>query len=176
MGIRIEEKHIVAATVRRHVVLALIMDLKHRGHPAYVSRPDREIDERTRALPENGPLPALINVFDTNDRSLEKVRPQKNSSPGMLHTTASDAFTALRPNAVVCDRSTWEEEHGGTSGAAARKTLRSQLRSEDAAVGHDTEDAAVGHDASVGHVSSSDLEVTSDEDMFDEELHVQTDR
>ena len=101
------------ATVRADVVVALIEELKNRGHRAY-----KDVDmERVRrkaygpqGLPQNGVPPEIVQLLQikSDDDSLDRIQIQKEATPVparcQTQSEASKIFEFLAPNAVVCER------------------------------------------------------------------------
>ena len=100
------------ATVRGEVVVALIEELKHRGHRAYknldLSRVRRKAAE---TLPREGIPREIMHLvkISNEDTTLDRVQIQKEATPvpGRCQTEAESVriFETLAPNAVVCERS-----------------------------------------------------------------------
>ena len=122
------------ASVRADVVVALIEELKNRGHRAYkdldMLRVRRKAEE---TLPQSGIPPEimhLIKIKNTDD-SLDKVQIQKEATPvpGRCQSEAEAGriFDALAPNAVVCERSTEDGVDVLAQRAAAFQDIGAQL-------------------------------------------------
>ena len=102
------------ATVRADVVVALIEELKNRGHRAY-----KDLDmERVRrkaygpqGLPQHGVPPEIVQLLHikSDDDSLDRIQVQKEATPVparcQTQSEAEKIFEVLAPNAVVCERS-----------------------------------------------------------------------
>jgi hypothetical protein len=100
------------ASVRADVVVALIEELKTRGHRAYKNLDMSLVRNKAKAtLPESGIPPEIAHLIKINDddAALDKVQVQKEATPvpGRCQTDAEAAkiFDVLAPNAVVCERS-----------------------------------------------------------------------
>ena len=100
------------ASVRADVVVALIEDLKQRGHLAYQNLDmDRVRQKACETLPQNGIPPEIMHLIKISgeDDSLDKIQVQKEATPvaGRCQTAkeAQNIFSTLMPNAVVCEKS-----------------------------------------------------------------------
>jgi len=100
------------ATVRRHRVANLILEMKKLGHRAYMHVDDAAVRRKGSELPENGVPPELVH-FLPNDNSLDKMQIQKAATPvegRQKVDTPEDleqarrSFKEQRPNAVVLER------------------------------------------------------------------------
>ena len=69
------------ASVRRHVVVKLILDMKRYGHPSFQALDEQQVVEKAALLPEDGVPPELVKIFDKLDDSQEKLQPQKAATP-----------------------------------------------------------------------------------------------
>ena len=118
---------ITQATVRRHIVVALIEECCSRGHPAYRSIDMAAVRRRAERLPKGGPLPGLVHELE-NDSSLEKMCPQKAAAPHPVASSPACAFVDVRPNAVSMEKSGSAAEDGVESSAHAWVAIEESLR------------------------------------------------
>ena len=124
------------ARVRAEVVVALIEELKTRGHRAY-----RNLDmERVRTkafgpegLPQDGIPDSIVQLLKINpdDSSLDKIQVQKEATPVpgrcQNNADAKHIFEALAPNAVVCERRNEDGIDVVAQRAAALQDIGSRL-------------------------------------------------
>ena len=99
------------ALVRRDVVLQLIQGAKSRGHRAYANVDMSRAHAKAQSLPENGVPPELIRIIPHDDH-LDKVVVQKAGTPVGGRSDLEGAGRELatsRPNAVVMDKSSYDE-------------------------------------------------------------------
>ena len=96
------------ATVRRDVVLRLIEAAVRRKHPAYRQVSMEQVALKARDLPEHGGPPEVVAVLP-HDTDLDNLQPQKVATPVPECVTplqaASELGCWLKPNAVVCEKS-----------------------------------------------------------------------
>jgi hypothetical protein len=135
------KRFITQATVRRAVVIELILGAKRRGHPAYQTVDELTVRRRAEQLPVHGVPEELVGLC-VNDESIERLRPQKAATPIEGRTTPSLAFELTSPNAVVAER-TGTEGDINAKRITALENFATQLRREDEALdvagpkGHD---------------------------------------
>lgn len=97
------------ANVRRRVVVAIILDLKAAGHPAYTQVDADAVRQKADTLPEDGVPPAVLAAIQIqdDDTSQEKPQPQKAATPTdgrhALAAQAGEAFAVQRPRGVVAE-------------------------------------------------------------------------
>ena len=100
------------ASVRSNVVVALIEDLKFRGHRAYQNLDMERVRKKAKdTLPAAGVPPEIMHLvkISQGDDSLDRIQIQKEATPvaGRCQSDreAARIFSTLAPNAVVCERS-----------------------------------------------------------------------
>ena len=125
-------KFVHQAFVRRDVVVQLIEGAKNRGHRAYRSVDMSRVVAKARELPENGVPPEIVSVI-AHDSSLDKIQVQKAATPvdgrGDLHR-AAELIAQTRPNAVVLEKSSYDEADINAQRISALRTFAEQLRAE----------------------------------------------
>ena len=101
------------ASVRADVVVALIEELKNRGHRAYKDLDMTRVRAKARqTLPKEGVPPEIMHLIkiSKDDDSLDKIQIQKEATPVpgrcQSEAEAGHIFDVVSPNAVVCERST----------------------------------------------------------------------
>ena len=96
------------ATVRRDVVLRLIEAAVRRKHPAYRQVSMEQVALKAQELPEHGVPPEVVAILP-HDTDLDNLQPQKVATPVPECVTPSQAASELgvwlKPNAVVCEKS-----------------------------------------------------------------------
>ena len=96
------------ATVRRDVVLRLIEAAVRRKHPAYRQVSMEQVALKARDLPEHGVPPEVVAILP-HDTDLDNLQPQKVATPVPECVTPAQAASELgdwlKPNAVVCEKS-----------------------------------------------------------------------
>ena len=96
------------ATVRRDVVLRLIDAAVRRRHPAYRQVSMEQVALKAQDLPEHGVPPEVVAILP-HDTDLDNLQPQKVATPVPECVTpaqaASELGAWLKPNAVVCEKS-----------------------------------------------------------------------
>ena len=96
------------APQRCKVVVKLIMDMKHLGHPSYASIDEETVQARAAMLPLDGIPPEALKVIqqDASDETHDKLQPQKAATPcdGRLGPIqAGQVFAAQPPRAIVAE-------------------------------------------------------------------------
>ena len=124
---QVSARFVHQANVRRHVVIALIEELKRRGHSAYAHVDLEDVKKRAQALPENDIPPEIVRLLPL-DNAHDKVQPNKNATPvrrgGSLEQVQNN-LSVLRMNAVVSENSTFDE---GDEPAQARACVDNTAR------------------------------------------------
>ena len=122
------------ASVRADVVVALIEEMKNRGHRAYKNLDMEQVQRKAReTLPHAGIPPEIMHLVKISDEddSLDKIQIQKEATPvaGRCQNQAEAAriFSTLSPNAVVCERSAEDGVDVVAQRAAAFQDIGSQL-------------------------------------------------
>ena len=80
-------KLIHQATVRRHIVVRLIEEMKQRGHKAYVTLDMDQVKVKASSLPENGVPPEIIRLLPldkAHDVFPPSVTPEALITPGLI--------------------------------------------------------------------------------------------
>ena len=100
------------ASVRADVVVALIEEMKNRGHRAYKNLDMGRVRQKAKeTLPEAGVPPEIMHLVKISheDDSLDRIQIQKEATPVagrcQSQAEATQIFATLSPNAVVCERS-----------------------------------------------------------------------
>ena len=93
---------------QHEVVVKLILDMKHMGHPSYASIDEETVQARAALLPVDGVPSEALKVMqqDASDETHDKLQPQKAATPcdGRLNPTeAGQAFAAQPPRAIVAE-------------------------------------------------------------------------
>lgn len=87
------------------VVVNLILDMKHYGHPSFQNVAEEEVRTRAAVLPQDGVPPEVLKVIGELDDAQEKLQPQKAATPcdGMEPNfqTAGKNFAAQRPRTAL---------------------------------------------------------------------------
>ena len=113
-------------------MVKLIEGAKSRGHRAYRSVDMERVRRKARELPENGVPPEIVRVL-AHDDSLDKIQVQKAATPvdgrGDLHR-AAELLVQTRPNAVVLEKSSYDEADINAQRISALRTFAEQLRAE----------------------------------------------
>ena len=125
-------KFVHQAFVRRDVVVKLIKRAKSRGHRAHRSVGMERVRAKARDLPENGVPPELVHIIPHDD-SLDKLQVQKAATPvggrGDLHR-AAELLVQTRPNAVVLEKSSYDEADINAQCISALRTFAEQLHAD----------------------------------------------
>ena len=120
------------ALVRRDVVVKLIEGTKNRGHRAHRSVDMGRVRAKARELPETGVPPEIFRVI-AHGGSLDKSQVQKAATPvdgrGDLHR-AAELLVQTRPNAVVLEKSSYDEADINAQRISALRTFAEQLRAD----------------------------------------------
>lgn len=117
------------ATVRADVVVALIQELKDRGHRAYKNLDMTYVRNKAhKTLPADGVPAEIMHLvkIDRSDDSLDRVQIQKAATPvpgRCSEAAAANIFKTVTPNAVVCEprgftRSAWSPRAAGRTSVA----------------------------------------------------------
>ncbi|CAE7904497.1 anks1b, partial [Symbiodinium necroappetens] len=72
------------ATVRREVVVSLILDMQRLGHPAFQHLQHTKVQEAAAQLPEGGVPPEVLKIIqgmNEEDETAHKLQPQKAAAP-----------------------------------------------------------------------------------------------
>ena len=122
------------ASVRADVVVALIEELKRRGHRAYKNLDMARVRSKAEnTLPRHGIPPEILHLIKIkdDDDSLDRIQVQKEATPvpGRCQSDAEAAqiFKDIAPNAVVCERSTADGVDVVAQRAAAFQDIGAQL-------------------------------------------------
>ena len=122
-------KLITQATVRRNVVVELILEAKARGHLSYRHVSEEDVWQRAKDLPENGAPPEVIHILELQ-RSLDNLIANKNASPASGRVDEKNAFDHCRPNAVVDEKSSTEGGDINARRITALTTIVDQLQTD----------------------------------------------
>ena len=129
------------ASVRADVVVALIEEMKLRGHRAYRNMDmDRVRKKATDTLPRSGVPPEIMHLvkISKEDDSLDRIQIQKEATPvaGRCQNDSEAAriFATLAPNAVVCERSSEDAVDVVAQRAAAFQDIGELLERNDTGV------------------------------------------
>ena len=129
------------ASVRADVVVALIEDLKKRGHRAYQKLDMERVRRKAKeTLPRDGIPPEIMHLvkISNEDDTLDRIQIQKEATPvaGRCQSQADAAqiFATLSPNAVVCERSAEDGVDVVAQRAAAFQAIGSQLEKNEQGV------------------------------------------
>ena len=90
-----DAKLIFQTTVRRQVVVALILDCLQRGHPSYRHLSKESVCKKAAELPENGILEELVSV-DGGKHRMDELHANKAATPAPAPEAPGTAFVALR--------------------------------------------------------------------------------
>ena len=133
------------ALVRRKVVVGLIEGAKARGHRAYRNVDMDDVRKRAMGLPEEG-VPAEIMRLVPLDDALDKIQMQKAATPvprpdGVQE--AAEVLESTKTNAVVCEKSSFDEGDINAQRIEAVRTFVQRL-DEDCVHGgaHDTSNSS----------------------------------
>ena len=125
------------ATVRREVVIQLILDMKRLGHPAYQGLSAEAVREAATRLPESGVPPEVLKVIHAVNKEEEtghKLQPQKAAAPtdGREEDLrrAGTIFANQRARAVVPEGCSQDREDQNGIATAALNDLADQLRAK----------------------------------------------
>ena len=113
------------------VVVELIMDMHHLGHPSYTSIDEETVRRRASQLPEEGVPPEVLKVLQEVDDAQDKLQPQKAATPcdGMESPRAAgQTFARQRARAIVAEGQRLQDE--SELGLAALTDLRDRLAME----------------------------------------------
>ena len=83
------------ASVRRRVVVKLILDMRRYGHPSFQAINEQQVLEKAALLPEDGVPPEVVKILDQLDDSQEKLQPQKAATPADGMQTLDQATQGL---------------------------------------------------------------------------------
>ena len=127
------------ALVRRQVVVDLIQGAKARGHRAYRNVDMDAVRKKALELPVEGVPPEVMRMVPLDD-SLEKIQMQKAATPvprpdGLQD--AADILSSTKANAVVCEKSSFDE---GDINAQRIEALRCFVQRLDDACIHERSD------------------------------------
>lgn len=129
------------ASVRAEVVVALIEDLKKRGHRAYQNLDMERVRRKaTETLPRDGIPPEIMHLvkISAEDDTLDRIQIQKEATPvaGRCQSQAEAAriFATLSPNAVVCERSSEDGVDVVAQRVAAFQDIGTQLEKNEKGV------------------------------------------
>ena len=166
---QVSARFVHQANVRRHVVIALIEELKRRGHSAYANVDLEDVKKRAQALPENDIPPEIVRLLPL-DNAHDKVQPNKNATPvrrgGSLEQVQKN-LSVLRMNAVVSEKSTLD---GGDEPAQVRACVESTVRKLKRDV---VSDAMTSEDEDI-IVDSADAESSRMDNVVVERIGVKT--
>ena len=113
--------------------VALIEELKNRGHRAYKNLDMERVRRKAQGLPKNGIPEEIVQLLHIkhDDDGLDKIQIQKEATPvpGRCQTDAQAAriFDTLAPNAVVCERTNEDGVDVVAQRAAAFQDIGAQL-------------------------------------------------
>ena len=128
------------ALVRREVVLQLIQGAKDRGHRAYANLDMVRVGAKAQSLPEHGVPPELIRILPHDD-DLDKVLVQKAATPTAGRSDlegAGHALSTTKPNAVVLEKSSFDDADINAQRHRALHHLVQQLGITENAVAQDS--------------------------------------
>lgn len=155
------------ASVRADVVVALIEEMKNRGHRAYqhldMERARRKAKE---TLPHAGVPPEIMHLvkISSSDDSLDRIQIQEEATPvaGRCQNEADAAriTSTLSPNAVVCERSCKDGVDVVAKRAAALRDIGTQSETN----GKGAAKKASGS----GSKSPAKIAVSADSSMIDQ--------
>ncbi|CAE7251314.1 pfh1 [Symbiodinium natans] len=121
------------ATVRREVVVQLILDMKKSGHPAFQKTRAENIQRTASELPEDGIPPEVLKVIEVMQNSDDwgKLQPQKAATP-VDHphedeSKAGEIFASQRAQGILAEGRSEERENQNSIAVAALNNLRDQL-------------------------------------------------
>ena len=83
------------ASVRRRVVVKLILDMRRYGHPSFQAIDEQQVLEKAALLPEDGVPPEVVKILDQLDDLQEKLQPQKAATPTDGMRTLDQAMQGL---------------------------------------------------------------------------------
>ena len=125
------------ATVRREVVVELILDMKRLGHPAFQHLQQAAVREAAAQLPEGGVPPEVLKIIrgmSEEDETAHKLQPQKAAAPTdppeQDVQRAGAIFAEQRARAVIAENYSQEREDQNAVATAAMNDLEEQLRSK----------------------------------------------
>ena len=123
------------ATVRREVVVQLILDMKKSGHPSFQHCQEGPVRRAAARLPQEGVPPEVLKVInDVNeeDETGHKLQSQKAATPSDGRETdiqrAGQVFANQRARGVVPEGCSQDREDQNAVAAAALNDLEDQLR------------------------------------------------
>ena len=123
------------ATVRREVVVQLILDMKKSGHPSFQHCHERPVRRAAARLPQEGVPPEVLKVINgvnEEDETGHKLQPQKAATPSDGRETdikrAGEVFANQRARGVVPEGCSQDREDQNAVAAAALNDLEDQLR------------------------------------------------
>ena len=124
------------ATVRREVVIQLILDMKKSGHPAFQKIQAETVRRAASNLPEEGIPPEVLKVIETMQDSDDwgKLQPQKAATPvdhphEDMHK-AGEIFASQRAQGILAEGRSEERENQNAVAVAALNNLREQLTTQ----------------------------------------------
>ena len=139
------------ATVRRDVVVQLILDMKRSGHPSFQQLQEGAVRAAAAQLPEDGVPPEVLKVINSlreEEETGHKLQPQKAATPtdGREEDLrrAGDIFSKQRARAVVPEGCSQDREDQNAVAVAALNDLETQLRSRNEEV-HTTLEVRTGN-------------------------------
>ncbi|CAE7598782.1 unnamed protein product [Symbiodinium sp. CCMP2592] len=125
------------ATVRREVVVNLILDMQRLGHPAFQHLREAAVREAAEQLPEGSVPPEVLKVIcglSEEDETAHKLQPQKaaapTDAPEQDTQRAGAIFADQRARAVVPEGYSQDREDQHAVATAALNDLEDQLRSK----------------------------------------------
>ena len=117
------------ATVRRSVVIQLIVTAKARGHRAYRNVNLDQMRLKAQNLPEQGVPPEIIRVLP-HDTHLDKIQVQKAATPESGRSTLEGVTAELersQPNAVLLEATGEDEADINAQRISALRILSDKL-------------------------------------------------
>ena len=139
------------ATVRRDVVVQLILDMKRLGHPSFQQLQEGAVRAAAARLPEDGVPPEVLKVINSlteEEETGHKLQPQKAATPtdGREEDLrrAGDIFSKQRARAVIPEGCSQDREDQNAVAVAALNDLETQLRSKNKKV-HETLEVRTGN-------------------------------
>jgi hypothetical protein len=121
------------ALVRRDVVVELITEMKASGHPAYQHvdlEKMREKAIRTLSANPEGEVPPEVAKVMPFDSHLDNIQVQKQATPVAARASLEEVarrFDEQKPNAVVLEKSSYDEADINAQRIAAVRHLATKL-------------------------------------------------
>ena len=125
------------ATVRREVVVNLILDMQRLGHPAFQHLRQEALREAAAQLPEGGVPPEVLKIIHgmtEEDETSHKLQPQKAAAPTDAPEQdvkqAGAIFANQRARAVLPEGCNQDREDQNAVATAALNDLEDQLQTK----------------------------------------------